>query len=82
MERLWDGVRASIDSERFSQTKEFLTIQEHEAKWWRDAALSYFEQFSRMPIPSQYEQPAHPLSFYLALRCPADRNKPRCPQVY
>jgi alpha-glucuronidase len=82
MERSWDGVRASIDSARFTQTRDFLTIQEKEAKWWRDAALSYFGQFSRMPMPNGYDAPAHPLQFYMTLRCPADRNKPRCPAIY
>jgi len=34
-----------------------------------------------MPIPARYEQPAHPLEYYKALRCPADPTKPRCPDV-
>jgi len=82
MRREWKSVKPAIDAERFVQVDSFLVIQEHEAKWWRDAALDYFQQFSRMPIPAKYEQPAHPLSFYLGLRCPANRDKPRCPQIY
>jgi alpha-glucuronidase len=82
MERAWTSVRGSVDDARFGEVASFLTIQEKEAKWWRDAALQYFQQYSRTPIPSKYEQPAHPLSFYMALRCPADRTKPRCPAVY
>ena len=82
MHREWQSVKPAIDAERFAQVDSFLVIQEHEAKWWRDAALDYFQQFSRMPIAPGYEQPAHPLSFYLGLRCPANRNKPRCPQIY
>ena len=34
----------------------------------------YFQTFSRLPIPSDLEQPAHPLAFYRALRCPPDRT--------
>jgi len=82
MERAWSGVREVVADKRFTEIASFLTIQEKEAKWWRDAALQYFGQFSRTPIPAKYEQPAHPLSFYLALRCPADRARPRCPAVY
>jgi alpha-glucuronidase len=78
MQRAWTSVRGTIDPPRFREVSSFLAIQEKEARWWRDAALQYFQQFSRMPIPPGYERPAHPLDFYLALRCPADRTKPRC----
>jgi alpha-glucuronidase len=82
MRRKWKTVKPAIDAERFSQTQGFLRVQEREAMWWRDAALQYFQTFSRMPIPSYLEQPLHPLSFYRALRCPPDRTKPRCEAVY
>ena len=82
MRKKWDTVKPAIDAERFAQTQDFLRIQEREAMWWRDAAVQYFQTFSRLPIPSYLEQPLHPLSFYRALRCPPDRNKPRCEAVY
>jgi alpha-glucuronidase len=82
MEHTWMGIRGKIDDARFNEVESFLGIQEHEARWWRDAALEYFQTFSHLPIPDRYERPAHPLSFYLALRCPADRTRPRCPAVY
>ena len=87
-------VRGKIDSARFRDVDDFLAIQEHEAVWWRDAALSYFQTFSNLPVPNGYAPFAHPLSFYRALRCPAgppgdlraftalDSRKPRCPAVY
>ena len=82
MERTWQSVRGAIDPERFAAVDSFLVIQEHEARWWRDAALSYFQTFSRRPIPPGYDPPPHPLSFYESLRCPANRDKPRCPAIY
>ncbi|HSQ33189.1 MAG TPA: alpha-glucuronidase family glycosyl hydrolase [Gemmatimonadaceae bacterium] len=82
MERIWRGLRGSIDAERFAAVDSFLVIQQHEARWWRDAALSYFQTFSRRPIPPGYEPPLHPLSFYEGLKCPANRDKPRCPEIY
>jgi alpha-glucuronidase len=81
MQREWRSVRASIDSERFAEVDSFLSIQAREARWWRDAALSYFQTFSRMPIPAGYEQPEHPLAYYEQLRCPVDPRKPRCPGI-
>jgi hypothetical protein len=41
----------------------------------------YWQTFSHLAIPAGYEQPRHPLPFFLHLRCPADRSKPRCPAI-
>jgi alpha-glucuronidase len=77
----WQSVRTSIDAPRFAEVDSFLTIQEREARWWRDAALQYFASFSHMPLPDGVEAPAHSLEYYMSLRCPADPRKPRCPDV-
>jgi alpha-glucuronidase len=96
MRRTWDSLRGKIDSARFHDVDDFLAIQEHEAVWWRDAVLEYFQTFSHLPVPNGYAPFAHPLSFYRSLPCPVgvpvdprepvftalDRRKPRCPQVY
>ena len=81
MQKLWASVQPSVDSARFADVSQFLSIQEREARWWRDAALTYFQSFSRMPIPAGYEQPAHPLGYYQRITCPADRDKPRCDAI-
>jgi alpha-glucuronidase len=81
MRRAWARVRPAIDSTRFGEVASFLEIQAREAKWWRDASLLYFQTFSKMPIPARYERPAHPLDYYISLRCPADPRKPRCPGI-
>lgn len=70
MQKTWATINGLIDNERFNQVKQLLSIQEKEAVWWRDACLSYFQTFSKMPIPATYEQPAHPLDYYKALRFP------------
>jgi alpha-glucuronidase len=81
MQRAWDTLRPSIDDERFRAVQADLAIQEREARWWRDAALQYFQTFSGRPIPAQYERPAHSLEYYEAVKCPANREKPRCDVV-
>ena len=70
MQRLWDSMEGKIDDERFRDVKAYLAIQEKEARWWRDAVLLYFGQFSRMPIPAEYEQPEHTLEYYMELEFP------------
>lgn len=68
MQKTWNGLSGLIDKERHHQVKMLLTVQEKEAVWWRDACLSYFQTFSKMPIPPGYEQPAHSLDYYKTLR--------------
>jgi len=81
MQRQWDSLRGRVDDERFNQTREFLAIQEREAEWWRNAVLEYFQTFSHLPLPPGVEPPAHPLNYYMALRCPRDEHKPRCDAI-
>ncbi|HYD51478.1 MAG TPA: alpha-glucuronidase family glycosyl hydrolase [Gemmatimonadaceae bacterium] len=80
MQRAWATLEGQVDSARFADVSGFLAIQEKEARWWRDATLGYFQTFSRMPFPAGRE-PARPLDFYRRLRCPADRDRPRCPEL-
>jgi alpha-glucuronidase len=81
MQKLWASVQPAVDSARHADVTRFFEIQEREARWWRDAALAYFQTFSRMPIPTTFEQPAHPLAYYQRITCPANRDKPRCDAV-
>lgn len=66
----WNTLEKRIDAERFNHVKMLLAIQEKEATWWRDACLVYFREFSQMPIPSEYEQPAQTLEYYKSLHFP------------
>ncbi|WP_207429168.1 alpha-glucuronidase family glycosyl hydrolase [Pedobacter sp. SYSU D00535] len=64
MQALWTQQQGKVDKTRYEQVKSFLAIQNKEAKWWRDACLLYFQQFSKRPIPAQYPKPAHTLEYY------------------
>ena len=77
----WDGLRKRIDAGRHSEVALLLAIQEREARWWRDASTQYFATFSHLPFPADYPAPAHPLAFYMELRCPADPHRPRCDEL-
>jgi alpha-glucuronidase len=67
MQQTWDALEAYIDHARFIHVKALLAIQEQEARWWCDACLLYFQTFSGQPIPSEYEQPAESLEYYMNL---------------
>ena len=82
MREAWATVKTRIDGKRFNEVTDFLQIQHYEARWWRDACLSYFATFSKLAIPAGYSPLQNPLSFYQGLTCPTDVKKPRCTQVY
>ena len=70
MQRAWNTLENKIDEERYKQVKMFLTIQEKDAEWWRNACLLYFQTYSRMPLPAGVEKPGHSLEYYKSLRFP------------
>jgi len=70
MQQKWNSLKNNIDSEMFNQVKMFLSIQEKDAVWWRNACLLYFQTFSKMPLPQGYEKPDHTLEYYKSLKFP------------
>jgi alpha-glucuronidase len=70
MRKTWAGLSAFVDPERHAQVSAFLAIQEHEAKWWRDASIAYFQTFSQRPLPAGYEPPEHDLQYYESICFP------------
>jgi alpha-glucuronidase len=70
MRRTWNAQAGQVDAERFAQVAAFLAIQEHEAKWWRDACIAYFQSVSKRPLPAGAEPPAHTLEYYQSLKYP------------
>jgi len=70
MQKSWNNMKPYVDAERFEQVRMLLAIQEKEAVWWRNSCLLYFQTFSGMPIPAQYEQPDKTLEYYKNLRFP------------
>ena len=56
---LWEGMKPYVDAGRWEAVKAKLAIQESDARWWRDACVQYFGEFSEMPIPADVEQPEH-----------------------
>lgn len=70
MIKTWNKMKPFIDEERFNAVKMLLNIQQKEAKWWRDACLLYFQQYSNMPLPKGVEQPTETLEYYKSLKFP------------
>ena len=68
IQQQWNKLAKYIDAERFAHVKQLLNIQVKDAIWWRNACLLYFQTFSKMPIPSQYEKPDKTLEYYQNIR--------------
>ena len=70
MKSQWAALDGKVDSERHIQVAQFLSIQEQEAIWWRDACIAYFSQVSGLGLPPGVRPPAHDLDYYKSLRFP------------
>lgn len=70
MQTDWNALKPLVDKQRFEQVRQLLDIQHQEAIWWRNACLLYFQTFSKMPIPAQFEKPDKTLEYYKSLRFP------------
>ena len=58
---IWNAVKPYVDAARWEAVNAKLQIQESDARWWRDACIQYFGEFSGMPVPKEIEQPQRPL---------------------
>lgn len=70
MEATWDKMRPYVDEQRFEEVQMLLNIQYKEAKWWRDACLLYFQQFSEKELPKGVEKPTQTLEYFQSLKFP------------
>lgn len=66
----WNKMEKYVDERRFKEVKMSLNIQLKEAKWWRDACLLYFQQFSNKPLPEEVEKPTKTLDYFQSLKFP------------
>jgi alpha-glucuronidase len=66
----WNDMEPYVDEERFNEIKMLLSIQHKEAKWWRDACLLYFQQFSGKELPQGVEKPTETLDYFQSLKFP------------
>jgi alpha-glucuronidase len=64
--RNWAVLSGVIDPERHAAVATKLAVQEHDAVWWKDACLLYFQTFSRRPLPDDVERPQRTLPEYMA----------------
>lgn len=67
---VWDSARPYIDGATYADIRSRLQTQAKDARWWKDACLLYFQQFSGMPLPKGVEKPAKTLDEYMKVSIP------------
>ena len=60
----WAGLASQIDEERHRSVGEHLAIQQAEARWWRDASISYWQSVNGLPHPAGSAPVPEPLAAY------------------
>ena len=70
MQNTWNKAEKYVDSERFKEVQMLLEIQYKESKWWRDACLLYFQQYSGKELPVGVEKPTQTLESFKSLKFP------------
>lgn len=70
MQSTWNKMGKYVDETRFKEVQMLLNIQHKEAKWWRDACLLYFQQFSGKDLPKGVEKPSQTLEHFKSLKFP------------
>ena len=60
-QEIWKQMKPYIDKKRWDEVSRKLQVQEKDARWWRDACIQYFAEFSGLPVPNDIEQPEIPL---------------------
>jgi alpha-glucuronidase len=62
--KAWNALSGVIDPERHAAVARRLAIQERDAVWWKDASLTYFQTFSKLPLPRGVQLPERSLEEY------------------
>lgn len=65
---VWKNAQPYVDPAVYADVALRLDTQLRDAKWWRDACLQYFRQYSRMPIPDKVESPSHTLDELMKIK--------------
>ena len=50
---VWESLKPYVAPALFDEVAAKLDIQKHDAEWWRDACVGYFQQLSGKPLPAE-----------------------------
>ena len=71
--RIWDGLKPYVAPALFAETAAKLEIQQHDAEWWRDACVGYFQQISGRSLPDDVAPLQTPIDSLIGRQIQSDR---------
>lgn len=66
----WHTLKGLVDEETYNSVSHHLAIQTKEAKWWRDACLTFFQSKSGRDFSAHMTKPRESLEYYKNLSYP------------
>ena len=70
---LWESLKPYVAPAIYEEVATKLDIQKHDAQWWRDACVGYFQTLSREPLPEEVEPLGTPIDTLMQKLLQSDR---------
>ena len=70
---IWESLKPYVAPALFEEVTAKLDIQKHDAQWWRDACVGYFQTLSREPLPEEVEPLGTPIDTLMQKLLQSDR---------
>ena len=72
-QRTWAGLQPYVAPALFDEVTTKLDIQKHDAEWWRDACVGYFQTLSQRPLPADVRPLDTPIDSLIHRQIRSDR---------
>ena len=72
-QKTWAGLRRYVSPVLWAEAAARLDIQKHDAEWWRDACVGYFQLFSALPLPADVRPFTQPIDSLIYRQIQSDR---------
>ena len=69
----WAGLKPYVAPALWEETARKLEIQQHDAEWWRDANVGYFQQINGLPLPADVRPLDTPIDSLIYRQIQSDR---------
>ena len=72
-QKTWKRVKPYVSRTLWEEADVKLDIQKHDAEWWRDACVGYFQRQSHCPLPDDVRVPGRPIDSLVFRTVESDR---------
>ena len=72
-QQIWETLKPYVSPTLWEETATKLDIQKHDAEWWRDACVGYFQTLSQRPLPADVQPLGTPIDSLIYRNIQSDR---------